>query len=160
MFDIATESFLFDLYYGGKSASESLEDGDETPTEIVIPKVDQTTPAFRNIYVKNLISRNARRAMFFNGLPEMNIVNINVENVTISADMGAEIVESKDISFKNVKIFPKKGAALILKNVQNFKAVNFSYPDNLTEVVNISGKNTNNIQLPDGINKDTILIKN
>lgn len=156
MFDIATESFLFDLYYGGKSASESLEDGDETPSDTIIPEVDDTTPSFRNIYVNNLVSRNARRAMFFNGLPEMNIVNINVENVIISSDMGAEIVESKDISFKNVKIIPEKGPALILKNVQNFRAVDFKYPLDLKEVVNISGKKTNNIQLPADITEEAI----
>ncbi|MCU6167875.1 hypothetical protein KWH76_24015, partial [Enterobacter roggenkampii] len=78
MFDIATESFLFDLYYGGKSAVESLEDGDTIPVTSTILAVDETTPAFKNIYVKNLVSRNARRAMFFNGLPEMKIENINV----------------------------------------------------------------------------------
>jgi polygalacturonase len=33
MFNIVTESFLFDLYYGGKSASESLADGFVTPVE-------------------------------------------------------------------------------------------------------------------------------
>lgn len=147
MFDITTESFLFDLYYGGKSASESLEDGDVTPVDSIIPAVDETTPAFRNIYVKNLTSRNARRAMFFNGLPEMNISNINVENVTITSQIGAEIVESKDIKFNNIKIIPKEGPALILKNIEDFKLVGFEYPDSLKEVVKISGKNEN-IQLP------------
>lgn len=152
MFNIATESFLFDLYYGGKSASESLEDGDETPESDVVVPVDETTPVFRKIYVKNLTSRNARRAMFFNGLPEMNINDIHIENVTISAQYGAELVESQDITFKNVKIVPQEGAALILKNVQNMKADNFSYPENLKDPVKISGDKTKSIQLP-GISK-------
>lgn len=152
MFNIATESFLFDLYYGGKSASESLEDGDEIPESDVDVPVDETTPVFRKIYVKNLTSRNARRAMFFNGLPEMNINDIHIENVTISAQYGAELVESQDITFKNVKIVPQEGAALILKNVQNMKADNFSYPENLKDPVKISGDKTKGIQLP-GISK-------
>lgn len=148
MFNIATESFLFDLYYGGKSATESLEDGDVTPESDIIPAVDETTPVFRKIYVKNLTSRNARRAMFFNGLPEMNINDIHIENVTISAQYGAELVESQDITFKNVKIVPKEGAALILKNVQNLKAENFSYPENLKDPINISGDKTKGIKIP------------
>ncbi|MDR2950200.1 MAG: glycoside hydrolase family 28 protein [Prevotella sp.] len=147
MFDIATESFLFDLYYGGKSASESLEDGDETPVDTIVPAVDETTPAFRNIYVKNLTSRNARRAMFFNGLPEMNISNINVENVVITSEIGAELAESKGINFKNVKIIPKEGPALMLKNIEDFTLTGFEYPSSLKEVVKISGKNKN-INLP------------
>lgn len=122
MFDIVTDSFLFDLYYGGKSASEALENEDETPTEKTIPAVTEETPVFRNIYVKNLISRNARRAMFFNGLPEMNITNINVENTTISAKYGATLSESTGVNFKNVHIMPEKGQALILKNVKDFKS--------------------------------------
>lgn len=155
MFDIATESFLFDLYYGGKSASESLADGDTTPVETVVPPVDETTPAFRNIYVKNLTSRNARRAMFFNGLPEMRIENINVENVTISATIGAELVESENIHFKNVKLIPKEGPALILKNVKDFSLTGFEYPASLKEPVKVSGKNEN-IQLPDNLNKNLV----
>lgn len=147
MFDIATESFLFDLYYGGKSASESLEDGDETPVDMIIPAVDETTPAFRNIYVKNLTSRNARRALFFNGLPEMNISNINVENVVITSEIGAELAESKGINFKNVRIIPKEGPALMLKNIEDFTLSGFEYPSSLKEAVKISGKNKN-INLP------------
>lgn len=157
MFDIATESFLFDLYYGGKSASESLADGDTTPVDETIPAVDETTPAFKNIYVKNLTSRNARRAMFFNGLPEMNIENINVEDVTISATIGAELVESKNIHFKNVKLIPKTGPALILKNVKDFYLTGFEYPADLKEAVKISGNNKN-IQLPESVKKNLVQV--
>ncbi|SHG03447.1 Polygalacturonase [Dysgonomonas macrotermitis] len=156
MFNIATESFLFDLYYGGKSALESLVDGDETPVSEVIPSVDETTPVFRKIYVKNLTSRNARRAMFFNGLPEMNISDIHVENVTISSQIGAELVESKDISFKNVKIVPAEGPALILKNVQNMNVEGFTFPETLKEVVNISGEKSQNINLPASVKEDLV----
>lgn len=121
MVDIVTDSFLFDLYYGGKSASEALADGDTTAPESVIPPVTEETPAFRNIYVKNMVSRNARRAMFFNGLPEMNITNINVENATISAEYGAELSESDGVYFKNVKIQAQKGEPVVLNNVKNIK---------------------------------------
>ncbi|MDR0824834.1 MAG: glycoside hydrolase family 28 protein [Prevotella sp.] len=148
MFDIATESFLFDLYYGGKSASEALADGDKILVDSIIPAVDETTPAFRNIYVKNIISRNARRAMFLNGLPEMKISNINVENVTITSQIGAEVAESKGVKFKNIKIIPKEGPALILKNIEDFSLSGFEYPSSLKDAIKISGKNKN-IQLPD-----------
>lgn len=156
MFDIATESFLFDLYYGGKSASEALEDGDETPAENVTYSVDETTPVFRNIYVKNLTSRNARRAMYFNGLPEMNITNINLENTTITATYGGELSESDGITFKNVKIIAKEGPALILNNVRNLDATGLKYPNSLKEVVKITGKFTENIKLPKSLKPENI----
>ncbi|PXV63598.1 polygalacturonase [Dysgonomonas alginatilytica] len=156
MFDIATESFLFDLYYGGKSASEALEDGDETPADNIVYEVDETTPVFRNIYVKNLTSRNARRAMYFNGLPEMNITNINLENTTITATYGGELSESDGITFKDVKIIAKEGPALILNNVRNMDATGLRYPNSLKEVVKITGKLTENIKLPKSLKPENI----
>ena len=122
MINIVTDSFLFDLYYGGKSASESLADGDVQAVELSIPAVTEETPAFRNIYVKNVVSRNARRAMFFNGLPEMNITNINVENSLFEATYGAELSESDGVTFKNVKVIAKQGEPLVMRNVKNFKS--------------------------------------
>ncbi|MDR2823814.1 MAG: glycoside hydrolase family 28 protein [Prevotellaceae bacterium] len=121
MFNIATEPFLFDLYYGGKSAVEALADGDSTHTtdSTEIPAADETTPAFRNISVKNLTVRNARRAMFFNGLPEMPIENIDIENAFITATYGATLSECRNIIFNNVKIEQKEGEALNLNNVEN-----------------------------------------
>lgn len=145
MFNIATESFLFDLYYGGKSNSDE------------IPPVDETTPVFRNIYVKNLISRNAKRAMFFNGLPEMNINNIHVEDVVITAATGAELSESEHIKFTNVEIIPKSGPALILNNVKNMQVDGLKYPERLDEVVRITGSKSEAIQLPGTIDKNNIV---
>jgi polygalacturonase len=156
MFDIATDSFLFDLYYGGKSASESLEDGDVKQVEVAIPPVTAETPTFRNIYVKNIVSRNARRAMYFNGLPEMNISNINVENAYISSVFGGELCEANGINFKGIHITPQTGPALILQNVKNFELIDFYYPDTIQQVIKVSGKSIN-IKLPSSIDKLKII---
>lgn len=149
MFNIATESFLFDLFYGGKSASESLDDGDVTPKEEVYPPVDETTPVFRNIYVENIISRNARRALLFNGLPEMNIENIHLKNAFITSKIGAELSESKNIVFENVTVISRKGPAYSLNNVKNFKSEKLAFDENNTRnAIRIEGKKTKDIQLP------------
>ncbi|MDL2323055.1 glycoside hydrolase family 28 protein, partial [Bacteroidales bacterium OttesenSCG-928-A17] len=148
MFDIATEPFLFDLYYMGKSAVESFEDGDQTTTpQAEVVAVDETTPIFRNIYVKNLVARNARRAMYFNGLPEMNITNINVENAFLSAQFGAELVESDGINFKNITLVVQKGPALDLYNVKNFEAEGLEYSNSSEEPIVIQGENSQNINI-------------
>ena len=147
MFNIETESFLFDLYYGGKSAVETLEDGDVTPTEEKLLPVTEETPVFRNIFVKNLVSRNARRAMLFNGLPEMKINNIQIENVNITAQYGAELNNSKDIVFKNVHIVPQNGSVLILKDVENFISENFTYPSGLEKPIDLKENGNSNISI-------------
>ncbi|MDD3322022.1 MAG: glycoside hydrolase family 28 protein [Paludibacter sp.] len=151
MFDIVTDSFLFDLYYGGKSASELLEDGDENKPKPEIMIANETTPVFKNIFVNGIISRNARRAMFFNGLPEMNIQNIHVSNSKISAEYGAELSESDGVILKNIEIIPKNGPALILNNVKNLKANNFIYPEGIINPVQISGENSKNIEIEKSI---------
>jgi len=148
MLNIATDSFLFDLYYGGKSSSESFSETTAGSKAVHVVPVTEETPCFRNIYVKNLVSRNARRAMYFNGLPEMNISNINLENAVITSKLGAELVESDGVKFKNVTVNPSQGAAFILKNVKNFSATELKYPAGLQQPITIKGVNTKNITLP------------
>lgn len=87
MFDIPTDPLSFNLYYGGKSEVEELEDGRKVVKEVASVPVTDMTPVFRNIYIKDVICSSARRAMYFNGLPEQNIENINVENVTIHSQL-------------------------------------------------------------------------
>jgi polygalacturonase len=159
MLDIATDSFLFDLFYGGKSASEALADGSQSSNESAIIPVTEETPCFRNIYVKNLVSRNARRAMFFNGLPEMNISNINLENAVITSQFGAELVEADGVKFTHVEIIPAQGPAYVFKNVKNFSATRLEYPAQLKQPLNITGNKTKNILLPFASgNKNLILL--
>lgn len=145
MFNIATESFLFDLYYGGKSASESLDAGDVTPKEVVLPPVNEKTPVFKNIFVENIVSRNARRALFFNGLPEMNIDNIQLKNAFITSSIGGELSESSNIQFENVTIIPEKGPALKLNNVKNFNAEQFKNPEGMEKPIEITGTKNSNV---------------
>ena len=126
MFNNQTEPLLFDLFYGGKSASEVLEDGDEAEvTDMIALAVDETTPAFRDIHISNIACRGARRAMFFNGLPEMNVERVTVENASISALTGAQINESSDVVLRNVSVDVAEGPALMLNNVKRLRTESF-----------------------------------
>lgn len=145
MIDISTEPIHFNLYYGGKSVVETLEDNDAEPVTEVMPAVDITTPTFRNIFIKNVTCSNARKAMYFYGLPEHNIDNINVENVVIHSTLGAEILESKNITLKNVNIYPKEGTALTLRNVIDVKVEDFTTDSTLPTYFDVSGARSKNI---------------
>lgn len=126
MFDIATETVLFDLYYMGKSAVEMLEDENGIPATPVLPAVDETTPTFRNIFISDIYCKNARRAMYFNGLPENKIDNIQVSNVKITSTLGAEIKESRNIKLSNIDIIAAQGPALKIENSSEIDIVNVS----------------------------------
>ena len=75
MTDIKTDAITFNMYYGGKSVAEMLEDGDNPDNTTKAP-VTEETPIFRNIDIKNCVCNGAGRAMEFNGLPEMPIDGI------------------------------------------------------------------------------------
>lgn len=109
MFDIQTDAITFDLYYGGKSAVEALEDGDEARQQKVEEfKVDETTPCFRNIDIKHVICRGARRAAYFNGLPEMPVSNVLIKDMEINnAQEGIVINRTDGVTLENIKISAK-----------------------------------------------------
>lgn len=121
MIDIPTEPVTFNLYYGGKSAVEILESGEKVPAKVEPEPINETTPCFRNIHISNLTCSNARRALFFNGIPEMPIKNIMLENVYITSELGAEFIYSEDISLKNVKILPRQGEDVKIRFCKNIK---------------------------------------
>lgn len=104
MFDIPTEAVIFNLYYGGMSAAEAQAAGKNQATEVKPEPVSETTPCFRNIYIEDVVCRNANRAMFFNGLPEMPITNIQLKNIDITSKKPAEFKYCKNIKQDNVNV--------------------------------------------------------
>ena len=56
MINIPNEGLIFDLFYGGKAPGEG--DGYNNPTEQKIPAVTEETPAFRDIFIKNVTAKN------------------------------------------------------------------------------------------------------
>lgn len=119
MMDIPTEPLLFDLHYGGKSALEAAEDGESSQFDIAYVPKDETTPTFKDIYIKGIMCSNAGRAMYFNGIPEQNISNIVVEDSEISAAKGADLRYSDGIVLKNVSVKPSEGKAYSFANCSN-----------------------------------------
>ena len=119
MTDIPAEPLLFDLHYGGKSALEAAEDGQGSEFDIEYVPADETTPEFREIYIRNITCNGAGRAMYFNGIPEKHISGIKVENCNIVADRGADIRYSDGVELKNVGIIQAEGPGYSVINCKN-----------------------------------------
>lgn len=119
MTNIPTEPVTFDLHYGGKSAVEVLESGESVPAAIDPMPVDETTPCFRNIHISHLTCAGARRALYFNGIPEMPIKNITLENVHITSKLGAEFIYAEDITLRDVTILPEEGDSVKARFCKN-----------------------------------------
>ncbi|MDE6697593.1 MAG: glycoside hydrolase family 28 protein [Muribaculaceae bacterium] len=89
MTDIPGEALIFDLYYGIKPGAP-------------VPPVTEETPSFRNIFIKDVVCRSAGRAALFNGLPEMPMKNVVLEDCRFRADKGFTLNHVDGLTMKNV----------------------------------------------------------
>lgn len=144
MINIPTEPLSFNLYYGGKSVLEALEDGDDPSLEAArVPPVTIETPAFRNIFISNITSNNSNRVMYFNGLPEMKVENIVLENSVFTARYGAEISRAKGVTIRNVILDTKDAVSLTLEEVTDINITDLRNSKGTPIEVKQVGNNTN-----------------
>ncbi|MCD4727652.1 MAG: glycoside hydrolase family 28 protein [Pirellulales bacterium] len=76
-------------------------------------------PTFRNIVLRNVTCRHARRAAWITGLPEQPIENVTLENVKLSADTGLRCTEVHGLKLLNVEIDVKKGMPAEIEHCRN-----------------------------------------
>ena len=141
MRNIVNEAILFDMYYMTRATSALGE-------KIVFPPVTEATPQFRNFYVNNVVCNGASKAIMVRGLPEMSIKGIHLENMTIKANNGVDLIEASDISLKNVTLDIKNPKQLI--NIENSKGITLDHIKSIspTEVfVSVNGDRSNGISL-------------
>ncbi len=148
MTDIPTQAVSFNLYYGGLSVSEQLARGDSTVTsEGDIPPVTEETPHFRNISMKNIICRGAQQALYLQGLPELNLENVTMENIDMSAENGLTCIDSKNITFKNLRLDVENKPALRFVNSSDVNILNFTVVEDSDSQYDVSGDRSRNISV-------------
>ncbi|MDE7420903.1 MAG: glycoside hydrolase family 28 protein [Muribaculaceae bacterium] len=91
MTDIPGEALIFDMYYGIKPGAP-------------VPPVTEETPSFRNIFIKDVTCRSAGRAALFNGLPEMPMKNVVLEDCRFRANHGFTLNHVDGLTMKNVTV--------------------------------------------------------
>ncbi len=104
----------FNLFYGGKPPGDTA--GQEA--EDAAP-VDEGTPQFRNIRISHLTCRGAMRAILLEGLPEMPLKNIVLNDVMITSREGVWVQDASNVDFENVRVDNQTGPALTEKAVQH-----------------------------------------
>ena len=119
MKDIINDAVIFNLYYGGKSVSEMKAEGVAAGGTGDIPKVDETTPQFRDIHVSRVICNGAASAIYLNGLPEMPVSGMDFTDCIFKASKGIEINHARDISLTGVKVITPEGDSIIRNDVEN-----------------------------------------
>jgi polygalacturonase len=113
MEDIPGDAINFNMYYGGKAPLDET-----SPKRTKVP-VTEETPQFRDIYIDDVICRGARNAVLLQGLPEMPIRGIHLQNISITAGGGMTWMDAENITLKNVEILTSKSPVLTTVNVTN-----------------------------------------
>lgn len=100
MKDIVAAAISFNLFYEGKAETDVTLPG-SAPAAV---PVDETTPVFRNIRIRDILCNGAGEAMLFRGLPEMPISGIELRDIDISAKKGATFNNCSEPLMENVDI--------------------------------------------------------
>lgn len=153
MTDIPSQAISFDLYYGGKSIAETLEEGGTPVVNKSVP-VDEKTPQFKNISMKNITIAGAAQAVFLQGLPEMNLENIEITNLKAKADKGFTIVDANGIKITNASLEIKNSAVFEVFNVKNMSVKNVDFNSTSPKAVSINGEASDKIELSSSSNTD------
>lgn len=146
MKDIPATALSFNLFYQGMAPTESnREPGQE---EEKIPDVTEETPAFRNIFMDNIICDGADDAVLYQGLPEMPLENIKVENSVFKSNKGITIFDSDGISFRNVTLISDKFPAIQISKSEDITLDNVDIQGKTdTKLIKISNTKDSSIKL-------------
>lgn len=160
MTDIPSQAISFDLYYGGKSIAETLAEGGNTVSTKAVP-VTEETPQFKNISIKNVTIKGAQQAVFLQGLPEMNLENIEISNLIAKAEKGFSIIDANGIKINHAKLDIANPTVFEIYNTKNMSLKNTEFNSTSVKAISINGEACQNIELASSpktnLSKQTIL---
>ncbi|MBN1865658.1 glycoside hydrolase family 28 protein [Candidatus Sumerlaeota bacterium] len=96
MKDIRGEAILFTTFYHN------------TPPE----PVSERTPVFRGFHIANVVCRGAKQAIHIQGLPEMPVEDVSIENATIEAESGLRCIDTRNVRLSQVNLTLKNEPAV------------------------------------------------
>jgi polygalacturonase len=141
MMNIPTQAISFNLYYSGRSASEDLEAGTDgkSPEHLT---VTEETPQFKNIFIRDVNCKGAMTGIFLQGLPEMNLENVQLENIKMEADFGLACSDASGVKIKNLTLITKKTPVADFKNSKDVSVDGLVSSATESAIIHVSGVQT------------------
>jgi len=147
MIDIPGEAILFDMYYAAVDPIPLSGEKREAVKAVAVP-VTEATPQFKNFYFKDIVANGAEKAIFVRGLPEMNIKDIHLENVTVQSKKGIEIIDAAGIFLKNVNVITEETNPVVhVQNGTNININGLQYKKGAELLFNITGEKTKGVKI-------------
>ncbi len=101
MVNIPKQAILFTMAYSGAMSSDEI--------------IPEDIPEFRNVVIKNVNCSSARQAIQIDGLEQLPIHDIYMEDCVIAADRGVRVVRAEDIHLKNVTVLDRNNPEVVVK---------------------------------------------
>ncbi len=143
---IEREAILFDMYY--EQGNPELLATEQSDSKTIEP-VNEKTPRFQNFSIKNIVCTEAGRAILMNGLPEMPVKDITIENAIIFAKKGILFLDTDGINISKSSILTEKGTIVVLKQSQNMRLNSIGFSPNMDTFMSVNGDKSKNILLSD-----------
>ena len=158
MINIGAEAIRFNLFYGGESPVGADGEVGKARQKVDAVPVTSTTPSFKNISMKNITSTGAGIGGFFQGLPEMKLQNITLENVVLEGTRGITVIDAAGFDWSGVTVKAAKGRPITLFNTSNmnFKDLSLSGEGDET-LINVYGQSQVDLS-NSSISKSQILV--
>ena len=146
MINIPSQAISFNLFYSGRSVSEDMEAGSDGQQPKLLPVTDET-PQFKNIFFRNIHCKGAFQGIYMEGLPELNLENIQFDNIQMEADFGLICSDATGVKIKNLQLQTKKMPVMDIKNSRNISIDGLTTAAGALPVIRLSGSKTENIEL-------------
>lgn len=111
MSGILHEAVSFHMFYEGVEGSEGYNEQHFPVTE--------ATPQFRNIALKNIVCHGAATALLVNGLPEMPLAGLSVENFHAVSERGIVLRHADSLSLDRIQLQTAKLPKLQMQQCSN-----------------------------------------
>ena len=146
MTSIPTYAISFNLYYGGKSISEMMDEGVKENFAEPEP-VSEETPRFKNITIKNIILKGALQAVFMQGLPEMSLENIVLSNMSLEADKGFSVIDAHGVTIENIEMETQTETIFEFYNCKDVAFSKNRFDTSSAKSITVNGSKSENISL-------------
>ena len=145
MKDIPTDAIGFNMYYGGEAPTEAADakPGASRPRMAVT----EATPQFRDIVLSRILCRGAGRAVMLEGLPEMPIRGIVLDDVRMTARTGLAAVDAEAITLRRMDITPGAGPVLAVRDSRDISIEGGATPPGTGVFLRVDGAASGMIRL-------------
>jgi polygalacturonase len=145
MKNIPTDALSFNMYYMAVDPASEKAHDELSAAAKQIPVTDET-PQFKNIFMKNIFCNAARDAIVIQGLPEMSIKGIEIDNCIMKTDRGISIFDADGIKITNTTI-DSKGVFVKVNQSKNIFFENLNPIGTYDSLLKVTGAKSANVSI-------------